>query len=203
MSEQQSGSGARQRWILPALALLFFGPLVAAWVFYLAGDDWRPGAAVNHGRLVTPPVLLESTLLPPALEQSSASVFRQTWSLVVVGDGVCEAGCVAAVDKARRVRLALREKSTRVQRVLLHAGALPDTRIFTAHAEGLVTVDVTTDAGKELLVRFNAADPASNASWQTYIVDPLGNVLMVFAPDYEMQGMLADLKRLLKLSRIG
>jgi hypothetical protein len=36
-----------------------------------------------------------------------------------------------------------------------------------------------------------------------YIVDPLGNLMMSYAPDAPQKALLEDLKKLLKLSHIG
>jgi cytochrome oxidase Cu insertion factor (SCO1/SenC/PrrC family) len=40
-------------------------------------------------------------------------------------------------------------------------------------------------------------------SHRIYLVDPLGNVMMSYAPDAKPKGMLEDMKRLLRLSSIG
>src|SRR5580692_9245557 len=57
----------RQRRALVALALLFFAPLALAFILYY-GVGWRPGARVNHGDLVEPPVPLPDLALPPGEE---------------------------------------------------------------------------------------------------------------------------------------
>jgi hypothetical protein len=36
-----------------------------------------------------------------------------------------------------------------------------------------------------------------------YVVDPLGNLMMFYAPEAKAKGMLEDTKRLLRLSSIG
>ena len=36
-----------------------------------------------------------------------------------------------------------------------------------------------------------------------YLIDPLGNLMMSYAPDAKPKGMLEDMKRLLRLSHIG
>jgi hypothetical protein len=36
-----------------------------------------------------------------------------------------------------------------------------------------------------------------------YLVDPLGNLMLSYAPDANPKGMLDDLKRLLRLSHVG
>jgi hypothetical protein len=36
-----------------------------------------------------------------------------------------------------------------------------------------------------------------------YLIDPLGNLMMSYAPDAKPKGLLEDLKRLLGLSQVG
>ena len=38
---------------------------------------------------------------------------------------------------------------------------------------------------------------------RVYIVDPLGNLMMYYLPDADAGGMLKDLQKLLKYSKIG
>lgn len=200
---QVPGRRSRQRWILPLLAVLFMGPLLAAWLFYFVGDGWRPGGAVNHGRLLDNPVTLRAP-------QSSVAVavpggpFRGKWSLVYVTLGRCDKSCVDALDKIRRVRLALGEKSARVERILLHDEGAPGGNAAAGDlGPGLATLSLDDEYGRSLLLQFEAASGGALAREPVFIVDPLGNVIMAYAPGFEMRGMLADLKRLLKLSRIG
>jgi cytochrome oxidase Cu insertion factor (SCO1/SenC/PrrC family) len=41
------------------------------------------------------------------------------------------------------------------------------------------------------------------AAERVYIIDPLGNLMMYYPPDADPSGMLKDLKKLLKYSKIG
>ena len=43
----------------------------------------------------------------------------------------------------------------------------------------------------------------ANTADRIYIIDPLGNLMMSYAPDARPKGMLEDMKRLLRLSSIG
>lgn len=196
-TESGSSETQRQRWILPVLALLFMGPLAAAWYFYYAGDDWRPGSSVNHGRLITPAMPLQLSAADSLVE------WTDHWLLLVVEDQPCDQACVAVLDKVRRVRLALRQKAPRVKRVLLHAGELPDSTALDEQRAGLLTLSTATETGRALYEKLRSQMPAGNGSWSIFIVDPLGNAVLIYTPDFTMRGMLADLKRLLKLSRIG
>lgn len=201
MSNEETGQAfVRQRWVIPVLAVLFIGPLLAAWIFYFVGDGWRPGGQVNHGALVDPGVSL------PALEslpdsQLGTPLFRATWTLVVASDAPCLAVCLDALDKTRRVRLALREKAPRVRRALLYQPLPVDSSGLAEQSPGVALIPLMDEPGRTLQSTFSAAAAADSGS--VYVVDPLGNVVMVFAPDFEMRGMLEDLKRLLRLSRIG
>jgi len=193
----------RQRWILPVLAVLFIGPLAAAWLMYFSDSGWRPGGQVNHGRLLAP-VLNVPAISPAAEQQDAAPVFRDAWTLAVVGDDRCDVQCMEVVDKTRRVRLALREKAARVRRVLLYMPSQSQEPELVAEQDaGLTLISVQAAHGRESLNAFTSAGSAAAPAWAVYVVDPLGNVIMVFEPDFEMRGMLADLKRLLRLSRIG
>jgi hypothetical protein len=63
---------------------------------------------------------------------------------------------------------------------------------------------VEGDAGKSLLDLFPADNgvPAAE-SRRIYIVDPLGNLMMSYAPGADMRWIYQDLKKLLNLSHIG
>lgn len=201
-SQPKSDARRRQRWILPFLALLFLGPLLAAWIFYFAGGGWRPGGQVNHGRLLSPVVAI-STHNEAGDTQATAPWFRDAWSLVTVGQGLCEQQCIDVLDKTRRVRLALRQKAPRVRRALLYKPAQRQEKITAGQFTGVALISVADNPGRSLLDEFSEAGGAQAPAWSVFIVDPLGNVVMVFEPQFEMRGMLADLKRLLRLSRIG
>jgi len=45
--------------------------------------------------------------------------------------------------------------------------------------------------------------PAELAEGTVLLVDPLGNLMMRFGPEVEPKGILEDLEKLLKLSRVG
>ena len=43
----------------------------------------------------------------------------------------------------------------------------------------------------------------SDGADSVWLVDPLGNMILRYPPGYEPRGLLKDIKRLLKLSKIG
>ena len=55
----------------------------------------------------------------------------------------------------------------------------------------------------QLLALLNKKKPQELAAGGYFLMDPLGNLVMYFAPDIAPINMVGDIKHLLKLSRIG
>jgi hypothetical protein len=175
--------GRRQ---LLLLALLFFAPLAAAmWLYFSSG--WRPQSGAQHGMLIDPPRALPSEAL------------RGSWSLVLLHGGPCDPACVASLEEMGRVRLALDKDIPRVRRVLLHDGACCEPLPVLAEPDVLVLAAAGED-GSALRARF---PPVGGEATGIYIVDPHGNLVMGYPSAGAGRGLLKDLERLLRLSRIG
>jgi len=198
----QPGRSRTQLWVL---IVLFFAPLAISFLLYYGLDGWRPEGSTNSGDLMEPARSLPEAVLPAADGTETAPDFlRGKWSLVFVGDGSCDERCRAALTDIRQVRIALNQDSTRVQRVFLHTGACCDRDYFGREHPGLIVAGIDTPAGEALLQAFPAYDAvAPLAAGRLYIVDPIGNLMMSYAPDAPARGLLDDLKKLLKLSQIG
>lgn len=198
----------RQRQALIGLALLFFAPLGLAFFFYY-GVGWRPGSHVNHGQLIEPPRPLPSIALPRvALDGSADTVtapdfLTLKWTLLYFGPGACAERCKTDLYNTRQVRYALNRDMDRVQRVFVAQGPCCDLDFLRRQHPDLITVRATLQAAPILaLLRLSPADDPA-AAGRVYLIDPLGNVMMVYAPGSRPKGMLEDLKRLLGLSQVG
>ena len=89
----------------------------------------------------------------------------------------------------------------RVQRVFIGDGDCCDwTELQAAHPD-LIAIRASA-ADDPLLALLPARSDAVN-SHRIYLIDPLGNAMMFYAPAVKSKGMLEDLKRLLSLSSIG
>lgn len=186
--------GRRQ---LLGLAALFFVPLVAAVLLYRC-TDWRPAPAA-HGLLVEPPrPLPRAPLHLPDGRSAPADVLTGHWFLVHPIDGPCDADCLAVLDELARVRLALDKDAGRVRRVLLHAGRCC-TPGAPPEASDLLVLAAPGDAGAALFALF----PAVAGGDGIYMVDPHGNLILGYPAQNSARGLLRDLERLLRLSKIG
>jgi cytochrome oxidase Cu insertion factor (SCO1/SenC/PrrC family) len=191
----------RPFWI--ALAM-FFVPLAIAFLVYY-GTSWRPVRGTNRGDLITPARPLPHAALATADDKiTDKDWLIGQWSLVYVGDGTCDTACRTALVNARQVRLALGDDMNRVQRVFLYKGSCCKQPYFAAEHAGLIAASVDSEAGTALLAAFpRSAEGGPESAQRTYVVDPLGNLMMSYAAEAPPKGMLEDMKKLLKLSHIG
>ena len=192
MSEQRKG-----RLQLVLVIAIFFGPVLLAWLLYEPGGGLQPGNTTAHGELITPVKLVPDANLSVPRDQQN-SPYPGRWTLVHVGNGPCDDDCATSLYETRQVRKSLGKDDKRVQRIffLLDDAPLnmmiveqhPDLKVYTAN---------------DMLTREFIAAIGSYDTRNVFLVDPLGNLIMRFAPDTGMKGMHKDLKKLLKISQIG
>ena len=188
-----------QIWILVGV---FFAPLAIAFALYYGLDGWRPPGSTNHGTLVTPAQPLPSVRLTAADGSEVAERWwQEKWNVVYVGSGECDTRCREALTLSRQTRLALNDDMTRVRRVFLATANCCDLAYLQGEHPDLLVARADGAEARALLEVF--AKPAAGAAGHIYVVDPLGNLMMHYAPDAPPRGLLDDLKKLLKLSHIG
>jgi hypothetical protein len=92
----------------------------------------------------------------------------------------------------------------RVQRVFLVTGRCCDRGFLAQEHPDLIVARVDDDASAALLEPFPTYGgvPLADAG-RVYLVDPLGNLLMSYAPTAPDKALLTDMKKLLRLSHIG
>lgn len=206
----QAGHDRRQRRLLVGIALLFFAPLAVSFYLYYGQGNWRPGGRVNRGDLITPARPLPEVSLPIAAPpagaapaRTGADFLKRKWTLLYWGTGACDERCRVHLYDMRQVRLALNRDMTRVQRVFIAEGECCDWSYLGTQHPDLVTLRDTPEAAP-LLAPFPATDGvAARSADRIYLIDPLGNLMMSYAPGAKPKGMLEDIKRLLGLSSVG
>lgn len=175
-----------------ALAVMFFGPALLAWLMVL--NDWRPSATTNNGTLLQPPVKVNPEGWRWADGASlDTEWFLGHWTWLVPIDGACGSDCRDMLDLLRRARIALNKDADRVEIITLQAaGARPPAVRFSGlrHAFG-PAADV-----RSLL----ASGAGSGAGHGLFIVDYQAFRMMDYPMPLDGSGLLDDMQRLLKLS---
>lgn len=181
-------------WQLALLAAVFFLPLLVASWLYFQGRAFAPSGRTNHGALLEPIANLEDLLPDSRLTALSGN----KWLLVYVHEDACGDACRDALYRLRQSHLMLGPEMDRVRRVFLHGPHPPDRVFLDREHAGLATLE--DPAAAALLAEKR---PAALAPGGLYLVDPLGNLVMYFAPDVAPGDMVDDIEHLLELSRIG
>lgn len=206
MTTRQSGFlSSRQALVL--LGLLFMTPAFVAWVMHNSSEQgWRPQGTTNRGMLVHParPLALPEAMMVAG--QSANDFLQGRWTLLYIGDADCDAVCNENLYKMRQIRTAQNENMRRIQQLyLVRDEALPAalTALLASDYKDTAVTLMTTDQVQQIAPYFLIDGVSMQAAERVYIIDPLGNLMMYYPPDADPGGMLKDLKKLLKYSKIG
>ncbi|HEY0802079.1 MAG TPA: hypothetical protein VGD54_14665, partial [Steroidobacteraceae bacterium] len=192
MSEH--AANRRQRGILIGVALMFFAPLGLSFYLYY-GKNWHPGGRVNAGELIQPARPLPELALPLAPSgETNPQFLKGKWTFLYMQHGRCDDECRRHLYDTRQVRLALDREMNRVQRVFIGDSDCCDLKELQAAHPDLTEVRASP-ADETLLALLPIVAGAAN-SHRVYLIDPLGNLMMFYAPEAKSKGMLEDMKRL-------
>lgn len=188
----------RGRLVLAGLFAIFFLPIFFALVLNVELPGWLPFGKTNHGNLIGPAARFEiSALTGVDGAPVDQKLLQGKWTLVYVEPSACAAECDRAVYRMRQSRYALGKDMERVQRLVV------TSRTRARDAAGKL---LAYDPAVTVL----AAEPGwlerprpGKGEAEIYIVDPLGNLVLWYRADSDPGGLIKDLKRLLKISKIG
>lgn len=180
------------------VALLILGlcalPTVSAWLAYFV---WQPESRANYGELIEPQQLRDPELRLLDGRPFRLSQLRGKWVMLHIDSGACSEGCRKKLLYMRQARLAQGKAMTRVERVWLVTDPVTLEDGLAREFEG---THIARAEGSVVLAEFSAARSRAE---HIYIVDPLGNLMLRFPADPDPRGIVKDLARLLRASRIG
>jgi cytochrome oxidase Cu insertion factor (SCO1/SenC/PrrC family) len=194
---------AQRRGILPLLLMVavFAAPVIAAWFLYL-NPEYLPSGRTNKGELISPVVPLPADLGLRTLEGGDLDPadLAGKWTLVYLDRGECGDGCKARLVDLRQIRLAVGEGRANVDRLWVLADPPgPDRMPDLGGGFDGMKVALADAAAEERLVGLLGEGMA--AFGRVYILDPMGNLMMRYAPDAPAKDTLKDMERLLKASK--
>lgn len=188
----------KSRLVLVALFAIFILPIFVALALNVELPRWLPFGQTNHGQLITPAKPFETSALTgvdgaPVKDRLLAG----KWTLVHVEPSACMEECDRAVFRMRQSRYAMGKDMDRVRRLVV----VPRPLARDA-AERLLAFDPALTVVAAAPERIGSLLPATDQA-EIYIVDPQGYVVMWYRADADPAGLIKDLKRLLRISKIG
>lgn len=200
MNARPTPSIAGGRWKFIAIVALFAAPLLVAVAWYGLAPGTAPPAAA-HGSLIDParPLAPFELARPESERTYTLENLRGRWTLVHVIGGHCTTACRERLYYTRQIHTALGRDQGRVQRLVL-ASRGTDTPglsdILDEHPRLIVLAAGPDDPLRSQL-------PEGVDTETVLLIDPLGNIMLRFGPEVDPDGILEDLEKLLKLSRVG
>ena len=213
MRYEKIKSARRQRGFLSSrqglvlLGLLFMTPAFVSWVMHNSSEEgWRPDGTTNRGVLVHPARTLTLPADMQVADVTANDYLQGKWTILYIGDADCDDVCSNNLYKMRQVRIAQNENMKRVQTLYIVLGdELPAALrelLEKDHADMDVAI-VPANQAQQFAPDFLVDGVPMEGAERVYYIDPLGNLMMYYPADASPGGMLKDLKKLLKYSKIG
>jgi len=197
------------RLALVIIAAMFVLPLALAWLMYNGTIEFKPGTTRNLGELVRPavPISWEEGIesFDTAYADQAGQAFPEHWVILHAVADPCAESCIEAVTGLRQVHRASGRNQGRIRiALLLENNSAPDTAAALKAISP--TFQLIANPGREL---WNPLEEISRtslmpqpASGGTYLIDPLGNIMMYYAAGSDPNFLKKDLKRLLTWSKL-
>jgi hypothetical protein len=177
-------------------------PVMIAWVLFF-NPDWLEGRT-NIGQLIIPPVPTERNdfLGVDSFSKDNMKELPGHWIMInLVPNRECGANCKEAIYKTKQMRLMLNKELTRTRRLVIFLADfdIDVVRSLWEKDDRLLRVRPSQKLLDKLLKIRKGTVPEG----MLLIMDPLGNLMMQYDPDFDPYDVLKDLKKLFKVSQVG
>ena len=173
--------------------------LSTAW-YYLG---FGPKTKVNYGDLIEPSLYLGELDLELDYQYWDIDSMERKWMMITFIKDRCDETCLETIYIARQVNVLLSREQGRFKRYVASTAdelkILEPSLISNYEDLNFITIndlDLVESKFKESKVDLFQ-------STNLFVADPLGNVILYYSGDIDGKKLLADLKKLLKASKIG
>ena len=179
-------------------------PFSIAW-FLAKNPELLTPSVTNHGQLITPIITTERTDFQgfDTFSQNNLKELDAHWLIVnVIPKADCNETCLDAIYKSRQLRLMLNKELVRTRRavLVLDANVSQESAAAWWKEDGdLLRLKPNAAVIEKLNLLYNGQIPEGTL----LLVDPLGNFMMQYAPNFNPYDAKSDLMHLLKISQIG
>ncbi len=210
MSEQNEQQKKNNRTVIIIFAMSII-PFCIAW--YLSSNATWMGGGTNNGQLITPPITTEFNefIGYDQFSIKNLNEIKGHWVIInVVPNKECNKVCQFAIHKTKQLRLMMGKDLTRSRRLVLIAAEFTQT-IEQLRWKGEEGMDKGAEDKRLLRVKLNLSlldklkkvRASGISEGMLFLMDPLGNIMMQYEPEFDPYKVKSDLRKLLKISQIG
>lgn len=174
-------------------------PFGIAW--YLAENPEKVRLGTNNGELIAPPQVTAAEEFSgyDAFSAQNMQELKGHWVLITPIAEECAEVCREALYKTHQLALMMGKDIARIRRLAVvfdQASQLP----AEWRDDGRLLKALPADSLQEKLNKL-AGQPVPDGT--LLLMDPLGNLMMKYAPGYDPYKVRNDLSKLLRISQIG
>jgi len=185
-----------------AMIFLFGLPYVISWYFMNGGDPVAFEAPNNNGQLVSPVIALgDYSLVNSDGTKISQTDLAGNWLLFTV-TSACKVACQETLFTIRQARASMAVNRKVIKPIVLikTPEALSKLPVDLGHEFPQLVIAHTQSVSTEHLLNiFSSVTPEVENS--IFMVDPYGNLMMVYPTGSDQRGLMDDLKRLFKVNK--
>lgn len=198
MNEQHK----KNRRIIIVIFAMSIVPFGIAW--YLSSNQAWMGGGTNNGQLIAPVVTTERNELTGFDDFSKENMdeLKGHWILVnVIPKTDCNSVCQQAIHKTRQLRLMMNKDLTRIRRLVILIPEIKTDSVKQWWKDD--TRLISAKPASSLVEKLNTIRNGDIPDGMLIIMDPLGNLMMQYEPEFDPYEVKSDLRKLLKISQIG
>lgn len=184
------------------VVISFITPVVLAYLIFFFVDV---SSFNNHGEILNPIIPISSMELKDEKNQIiPEDKLMKKWRLISFVSQDCDTECESQLFDIHQIYASLGKERDRVARMFVHLEPMSPSfsTLVTEKHQGVIHVTGDRDTIVKALEK-NIRSDVGITNNETYIMDPMGNVMMRFTADQSNKEFLTDLRKLLKVSQIG
>lgn len=190
------------RFKLLGLIGVFLLPFIAGWLA-LYVFELKPESG-NYGMLVQPVKKIDWPVMKSIDGKIYQDGFGRKWTFLLVARDHCSETCRSNLYYMRQSRTLLGRDAGRLLNVFIStAGIDDDMKDFLREYPDLIVIDKFNGSSLLNQFRIEQASGSVGSTAKMYLVDPDQNFMMHYPADADEHRVLEDLRKLLKLSKIG
>ncbi|MBS83423.1 MAG: hypothetical protein CMD65_04730 [Gammaproteobacteria bacterium] len=194
----------KNRTYLIIIILVFLIPFLAAYFILQSGVNKTMDTS-NYGELIEPPINTNNYQITGSSNSLNINKLDKKWTILYFNNNEsCDDICKNDIYLLKQIHIALNKDINRVQRAYLTGNNKGSRKSFqTMHFllenyPNLIRLEIINQ-NKNIITVLNKFTNTK----KIFLVDPLGNIVLMWPSQFNGKQLLKDLKKLLKHSRVG
>lgn len=187
----------KQIWILSLLIAIIVGPMLFAWVLVQKNEKIQ-FKLNHHGDLISPLPTLK------AFAKTDFSPYQGKWLMMIVTPTQCDTSQTHWFYQLHQMKIALGKNASRLEQVFVSLSPEAATSCETSF-QNYTDVASLMIAEDQFVTHLGAYSQSIKREQygELFLVDPKGHIMMHYDANVPVKDVLTDVKRLLRVSKIG